>query len=96
MSEEVKAVAKKLRAELTDWIEARTPELLQMLGGPIPELPIVEDFRLLICITDGADADSCDYYPAVTSGTTHHRQLGLVEESRGYLGSFAGHHEGDD
>jgi hypothetical protein len=85
MSEEIKALRQALREELRTWIEERTQAFLSQLGGPIPELPVVEDFRLLICLVDASDPDGCDYYPAVDSGSAHHRQVGLVNQSMVYL-----------
>ena len=85
MSDEIKERRAVLRAELEQWIVARIPEFCAQLGGPVPELPLIEDFRLLICLTDGADADACDYYPVVASGTSHHRQVGLVAQAADYL-----------
>lgn len=85
MSDEIKARREVLRDDLSQWIEARIPEFLANLGGSIPDLPVVEDFRLIICIADGAHPDSADYYPVVDSGTAHHRQLGLLQQSMDYL-----------
>lgn len=92
MSDEIKARRQQLSAELAGWIEARMPEFLAQLGGPVPTLPVVEDFRLIISIADGADPDCCDYYPVVDSGTSYHRQLGLVVQANDYLRV----HESDD
>lgn len=85
MSDEIKARRAVLRAELGAWIEDRMGEFLAQLGGPIPELPVIEDFALLICVTDGADPDAVDYYPVVNSGSAHHRQLGLATQHVDYL-----------
>jgi hypothetical protein len=69
MSDEIKARRQILRSELAEWIEVRIPELLAQIDGPVPTLPVVEDFRLLICIADGSDADAPDdWYPVVSSG----------------------------
>ncbi len=92
MSEEIKERRAKLRGELSEWIEARIPDFLAQLGGPEPTLPVVEDFRLIISIADGADPDCCDYYPVVDSGSSYHRQLGLVVQANDYLRV----HETDD
>lgn len=82
---EIIAIRHKLRTELAEWIEARIPDFLIQLGGAEPALPVVEDFRLLICLNDGADALAPDYYPDVSSGSAHHRQLGLVRHDLDYL-----------
>lgn len=85
MSEEIKAIRTMMRSELSDWIEARIPEFLGLLGGEVPTLPVVEDFRLILCLADGADPDACDYYPVVDSGTAMHRQVGLLQQNIDYL-----------
>lgn len=85
MSEEVKQIRQKMRIELTEWIEARIPEFMETFDGESPQLPIIEDFRLIVCIADGADPDACDYYPIVDSGTSHHRQVGLIQQAAQYL-----------
>lgn len=85
MSDEVRRIRVKMREELSTWIEARIPEFIETFGGEPPELPMVEDFRLMLCITDGADFDSCTYYPIVDSGSSYHRQMGLVTQAAQYL-----------
>ena len=84
-AEEIAHIRQKLRRELQAWIESHTADFLMQLGGPTPVLPIVEDFRLLICITEGSDANGGDWYPVVSSGSTYHRQLGLLDQAVDYM-----------
>jgi hypothetical protein len=77
---------KILRTELAAWIESHISDfLMQFAEGDIPTLPVIEDFRLLLCVVDGADPDASDYYTVVSGGTSLHRQLGLVEHDVAYL-----------
>lgn len=88
MSEEVKVIAQRLRAELLVWIEERTDLFIELLDSDLaspPQMPVIEDFRLLLCLGDAADPDASDWYPQVNSGTAFHRQLGLVEHASSYL-----------
>lgn len=79
--DDVTARRLKLRNELADWIDARIPEFLLQIEGPDLKLPVVEDFRLLVCINDGADSEAIDYYPLIGSGSSFHRQLGLLVQA---------------
>lgn len=78
---------RKLRGDLVEWIDAHLPEILDLCECETPpELPIVEDFRLLLAISNGADPyNSLDYYPSVDSGTALHRLMGLVHNDLAYL-----------
>ena len=66
-------------------MEERLPQFLGMFGGDIPEMPVIEDFDLLVCISDASNADGADYYPRVYSQTPIHRHLGMLEQARNYL-----------
>jgi hypothetical protein len=88
--DEIKQRCQAIRAELLEWIEGHMEDFLALLGGPAPELPIIEDFRLLLCVTDGANPEIACYYPIVSSGTSYHRQLGLIDQGREYLTEYFG------
>jgi len=86
VSEEIKALQQRLRADLIAWMEERIPLLLGMLAeGCTMEMPIIDDFQLLICLSDASDANGSDYYPRVYSQTPVHHHLGLLEQARSYL-----------
>jgi hypothetical protein len=83
--EEFRQRQKELRQELSTWLEAHIADFLAQIDGPPLKLPVIEDFRLLICVGDGADSENVDYYPVVDSGSAYHRQLGLLEQASWYI-----------
>jgi hypothetical protein len=88
--DEIVEARRELRAELLAWIEERVPRFLGLLNiededEPL-QLPVIEDFRLLLCLSDaGGGPTTPDWYPTLDSGTAHHRQVGLLHQGMRYL-----------
>ena len=80
-----------LKEDLAEWVDHRVSAMVEDFDV---EMPIAEDFLLLVAVTDAAGGREVSYYRSVSSSSSYHRMAGLLAVAEDAMSPLAS--ESDD